>query len=341
MSDAAKPAAGGPADVAADWAAMDAAAAVVVAPGRRFFHAEGEERRQFLHGQTTAHVESLAPGEGRAALVLNAQGRPLALGAVYEDGERTWIATTAEHSGAARAALSRFLVADDCDFTDDLDATCLAVVGPRAAAVLDAAGVQGAASLPAWGMLGAVVAGTAVTIFSRGDLRVPSYDVMIAGAAGVAEVVLEAIVAAGARRCGAEALEILRIESGTPRYGADVDETRIAVEARLQWAIHFAKGCYVGQEVVERAVSRGRINHELCLLKLAGGVGPGARVDGGSDSDVVTSVAESPRLGAIALAYLPRAKAEAGGAVTLIGDDRTVEAAVLPWPRARVLEGRS
>lgn len=338
MSDAANPAPGSDVDVAADWAAMDAGAAVVDAPARRFFHAEGEERREFLHGQTTAHVEALAPGEGRAALVLTAQGRPLALLAIYEDGERTWIATTADRSDAARAALSRFLVADDCDFTGDLDAACLAVVGPRAAMVLEAAGVQGAGSLPAWGMLGSVIAGAAVRIFSRGDLRVPAFDVTIDGDV---EAVRSAIVAAGARRAGAEALEILRIESGTPRYGLDVDETRIAVEARLQWAIHFAKGCYVGQEVVERAVSRGRINHELCLLKLAAAVRPGARVDGGSDSDVVTSVAESPRLGTIALAYLPRAKAEAGGTVTLIGDDATVEAAVLPWPRARVLEGRS
>lgn len=340
MNDAAKPAQGGPADVAADWAAMDAGAAVVDAPGRRFFHAEGEERREFLHGQVTAHVKSLAPGEGRAALVLTAQGRPLALLALYEDGERTWIATTAEHSDVARAALSRFLVADDCDFTEDLDASCLAVVGPRAAAVLEAVGVRGAASLPAWGMLGAVVAGAAVTVFSRGELRVPAFDVMIGSGEDV-DAVRDALVAAGARVAGAEALEILRIESGTPRYGVDVDETRIAVEARLQWAIHFAKGCYVGQEVVERAVSRGRINHELCLLKLAAGARPGARVDGGSEGDVVTSVAVSPRLGTIALAYLPRARAEAGASVTLIGDDATVEAAVLPWPRARVLEGRA
>src|SRR6185369_6366445 len=152
------------------------------------------------------------------------------------------------------------------------------------------------------------------------DLRVPCYDVLVCnpeGRPGDADRVLRAIESSGAVRCGAAALEIVRIESGTVRYGVDLDEKRIAIEARLEWAIHFAKGCYVGQEVIERAVSRGRINHELCLLGLDAEVAPGARVEGGSDSDVVTSVARSPRLGTIALAYVPRAKAAEGTSLTL------------------------
>ena len=192
-------------------------------------------------------------------------------------------------------------------------------------------------------MCTATVAGEQVSVFARDDLRVPSFDVLACSSEGIASdagVVWRAIEAAGGERCGVTALEIVRVESGTARFGIDVDETRLAVEARLEWAIHFAKGCYVGQEVVERAVSRGRINHELCLLKFSGDAAPGARVEGGGENDVVTSVVSSPRLGTIALAYVPRVKAEAGTAVTLLADGGNVEAVALPWPRKRTLAGR-
>ncbi|MFN2425852.1 MAG: folate-binding protein YgfZ [Candidatus Binatia bacterium] len=330
-------------DAAADWAALDTAAGIVDSRWRRFFPATGEERREFLHGQTTAHVTSLTGGSGAAALVLTAQGKPLAMLALYESGERLWISTTAARSAAARAALSRFLVADDCDFEDDVDACCVTVAGPHAATVLAAAGASAAAALDPWAMGGANIAGQAVLVFSRGDLRVPCFDVLACdeeGRASDGAAVRAAIEAAGAARCGVAAFEILRVESGAARYGVDVDETRLAVEARLEWAIHFNKGCYVGQEVVERAVSRGRINHELCLLKLSGEAAAGSRVDGGNENDVVTSVVRSPRLGTIALAYVPRAKADAGTAVTVLADGASVEAVVLPWPRQRTLTGR-
>jgi folate-binding protein YgfZ len=331
-------------DAEAEWALLDASAGVVDATWRRFIPATGEERRDFLHGQTTGNVKALATGQGCAAATLTAQGRPLALFALFESGDRIWIATTAAQAAATRAALSRFLVADDCDFEDAIDARCFTLAGPRAGDVLAAAGATAAASIEAWGVQSTRIAGQVVMLFSRSDLRVPGFDVLVCdaeGEAGDAGAVLAAIEAAGAGRCGTTALEILRVESGTARYGVDVDDRRIAMEARLEWAIHFAKGCYVGQEVVERAVSRGRINHELCLLKVGAGVAPGARVDGGSDNDVVTSVVESPRFGPLALAYLPRTSTEPGTAVTLRCGDDASEAIVQPWPRPRTLAGRN
>jgi folate-binding protein YgfZ len=120
-----------------------------------------------------------------------------------------------------------------------------------------------------------------------------------------------------------------------------VDESRLAVEARLEWAIHFAKGCYVGQEVVERAVSRGRINHELALVELDELIAAGARVEGGGENDVVTSIAESPRCGRIALAYLPKTMLAAGTVVTFASGESRTGATVLEWPRSRTLPGRS
>lgn len=327
--------------LADDWSRIDTGAGLVVPGNRRFFTATGEERLEFLHGQVTANVTALRPGMGCAAATLTAQGRPLALFALYEDGERTWVATI--DTAATRAALSRFLVADDCEFEADVEASGLTIAGPRSAEVLAAAGAPVAASLGDWGIAAATIAGQAVLLFSRGNLRVPSFDVLACdgeGRASDAAAVTAALEASGGVRVSVSALDIVRVESGSARYGVDVDDTRIAMEARLEWAIHFAKGCYVGQEVIERAVSRGRINHELCLLEVDGRVLPGAAVEGGGEADVVTSVAVSPRLGRLALAYLPRASTEAGTRVTLRGGDDVVEAVVLDWPRPRVLAGR-
>ena len=333
-------------DAAAEWAAADSGAALFDATWKRFFPAVGEERLVFLHGQVTADVRSLAPGQGTPAAVLSAQGRPLALLALYEDGERTWIATTAAAASATRAALSRFLVADDCDFEEESEAPCRMLVGPRVPALLEALGAGDAAAHAAareWTVDRARIGGQAVLVFSRGDLRVPCCDVLVLaddGTPGDAAAVDAALRAAGAVACGVETLEVLRIESGTPRFGVDVDDRRIALEARLEWAIHFAKGCYVGQEVIERAASRGRLNHEIALLALQEPVPVGAALEGGADLHVVTSVAHSPRLGWIALAMLPRETATPGTTVRMADGKRGVEARVLEWPRARVLPGR-
>ena len=331
-------------DVDAEWAALDAGVGIVEATWRCFFPATGEERRDFLHGQTSADVRSLRAGEGRAALVLTAQGRPLAMPAIYEDGDRIWIATTAAHQAATRAALSRFLVADDCDFEDVVEASSLTLVGPRAADLLATLGALPRESTPTWSVASVSIAGQPVMLFGRADFRVPAFDLLVCdaeGNAGDAAAVRDALHAAGAMPCGATALDIVRVESGCVRYGVDVDEQRIGVEARLEWAIHFAKGCYVGQEVIERAVSRGRINHELGLLRVDAEISIGALVEGGGERDVVTSVVRSPKHGVLALAYLPKAKFEPGSAVVLRGVEDAVSATVQTWPRPRVLAGRS
>ena len=140
----------------------------------------------------------------------------------------------------------------------------------------------------------------------------------------------------GAVPCGFQAVETVRLESGTARFGVDVGLDRIAMEARLEWAIHFAKGCYVGQEIVERGVSRGRLNRLLCLLELEGVTALGALIEGAGEKDVVTSLARSPELGPIALAYVDRDRAVAGVRLVVGG----VPARVLEWPRREILAGR-
>jgi folate-binding protein YgfZ len=206
----------------------------------------------------------------------------------------------------------------------------IGVGGPNAATVLEGAG----ASLPStsWGNCDTTVGGIPVHVRARDDFRVPLYELVTDRGVELWGLLEKG----GAVACGFQSLEVVRVESGLPRYGIDVDDERIALEARLQWAIHFAKGCYVGQEVIERAVSRGRLNRKLCLLGLDSVVPLGAQVENGSDVDVVTSVARSPNLGRIALAYVDRERAVAGVKLVVGG----VGSRVLEWPRQEVLAGR-
>ena len=116
--------------------------------------------------------------------------------------------------------------------------------------------------------------------------------------------------------CGTRALETLRIEAGIPRYGQELGEDTIPNEAGLWNALSFSKGCYVGQEIVERARSRGHVNWVLMGLVLESETPPAAGeklAREGREIGEVTSACVSPTLGkAIALAYLRREVAEPG-----------------------------
>ena len=325
-------------EVEAEWRALDEGAGLIDFSFLAELVATGEERADFLQGQLSQNVAALSEGSGAAALALTAQGRPEALMAVYARGDALEIVVDADCLDRTRSRLEQFLVADDVDFEDAEPAISIGIAGPRTAEILvESPRTDG------WWRTESEIASIPVVLRGRADLRVPCVEVRVPTCAGgEADRVRSELLARGAVPAGSEALEILRVESGAPRIcsGGDLDDSRVAVEGRLEWAIHFNKGCYVGQEVVERAVSRGRLNRELCLLRTENLVVPGARLADGADRDTVTSVALSPRFGPICLAYLPLDRAEVGSELSLQSDDGTVRATVLEWPRARVLAGR-
>ncbi len=124
----------------------------------------------------------------------------------------------------------------------------------------------------------------------------------------------------GVRPIGQTTLETLRIEAGRPRHGADMDDQTLAIEAGLSAAISLSKGCYPGQEVMARIDTYGHVNRHLRGLYLAGGGVPGQGASVFHEEEEVgrvTSVAESPTLGPIALAYLRTPVAEPGTAVVV------------------------
>jgi folate-binding protein YgfZ len=322
-------------DVGAEYRALTEGTALVALPQRRRIRVEGSERADYLHGQLTSDVAALSAGQGQAALMLTAQGRVESMFALYDHGQSMEIVCDAGQLSATLERAGRFLVADDVELETadtDADSISFALIGPQSHELLKKLGVPSQAIKVGWYCAQFELFGSPVAVYGRADLKVPVFELQCTDPDRVWATSLEL----GAVPAGTSALEIVRVESGTARFGVDVDASRIALEARLEWAIHFSKGCYVGQEIIERAVTRGRLNRQLALLSCASGVVVGASLDGENEKCVVTSVVSSPVSGPLCLAYLPVERVEVGAEISIDGH----AAKVLPWPRETVYAGR-
>jgi len=320
-------------DIDAEWAALDGGAGMAWLGRQRTIVVRGEDRVEFLQGQLSNDIAALEDTRGCAAAALTVQGRVSAIVAVYRVGDVFEVVVEQDNLEHCRERLGQFLVAEDVELELGPVVSTLSLAGPRTKTVLAAAGVE-TQSWPPWYRGEAQIDGHTVSLRARGDeLRVPLIEIDISedGAPSLWQRLLDC----GARPCGFAAWEVLRIESGRAAYGRDVDESRIAIEARLDWAIHFSKGFYVGQEVIERAVSRGRINHRLSLVATGEPVEIGARVEGGAERDVVTSTACSPRQGNLCLAYVDAARAEDCAEIAIECSAAAVAGRILEWPRQR------
>lgn len=280
----------------------------------------GSDRVDFLQGMLSNDVKSLAPGAGCPALLLSEQGKIVADLIVLTEAESFALDGMTTELAAAEAALERFIVADDVTLTrvGDEERT-LALLGREALAVAERLGL--CVPPASYGHGTSDIDGVGVQA-----VRVPS-----PGVGGIVCHVAAASAAELARRCvangavpaGAQAYDVLRIESGIPWHGRDVTADTLALEAPYEAAISFRKGCYLGQEVMERVTARGHVNRRLVGLTIEGETPPppGVKLRAG-DREVgwVTSAAWSWRLGTVvALGYVRREHLEPGSVVTVDG----------------------
>jgi len=301
----------------------------------------GEDRVSFLHGMLSNDIKGLRTGEGCAATFLTEQGRIVADLRVYALDNCFLLDLDARIKEKTLETLSRFLVADDVEL-EDLSGTqiTLALQGPLATEVLAAAGVQ-LSLTKAFQHAEATLADTSMRILRVSDTGEDGYELFVSceRIEAVWQALLEAGKPVGLCPVGLTALNTLRVEAGIPWYGVDMDEGRIVLEVGLEEAVSFTKGCYIGQEVVERATARGHVNRKLSGLLVQGNTPP-ARGDklfhDSQEVGWVTSVAVSPRLGRpIALGYVRR---EYQGQGTQLRIDRhgtpvIAEVTALPFPR--------
>lgn len=269
---------------------------------RAWLRMRGEDRVDFLQGMVSNDVRALAVGGNVYAAMLTQQGRVVSDLRIHAAEDHFLLDLPAHAAAAARASLEKFIVADDVEI-EDVDAVLVGLEGPACAATL--AAVAPGASVTRLG---------ATEIAGRRVVCAPS---SVAGETGVllalgtedAPAVWQALRDAGAEPVGFEALDVARIEVGIPWVGVDMDEEMLVMEADLEHAISFKKGCYLGQEVVERVAARGHVNRRRVGLRFAGEpvVARTALYAGEQEVGWVTSSVHSPRLGrTIGMGYVRR-----------------------------------
>jgi glycine cleavage system T protein len=304
---------------------------------RAKFLMKGRDHARFLQRMVSNDVKRLAPGQGTYATLLNAQGHILADLYLYCGEGRFFVDTDADLRGKALQGLLRYVIADKVDF-EPLELYALSFQGPRARTLLEKTLHIDLPALQECDHFASNYAGFPIHIVRASSTGEEGYEIW------VGEKGLPALWGAACGQaptydmlpCGTQALESLRIEAGIPRYGQELGEDTIPLEAGLWNALSFDKGCYVGQEIVERARSRGHVNWKLMGLTVTSSQPPqsGAKLISESrEVGEVTSSCVSPTLGkTLALAYLRREVSEPGTKLAF-ASGVPAEVAALPFYR--------
>ncbi|MDD5139419.1 MAG: aminomethyltransferase family protein [Verrucomicrobiales bacterium] len=341
-----------------DWlgehAALRETAGVIDLSFRSRLCLVGADRARFLHGQVTNDVKKLRTGEGCYAAITTAKGKMESDLNIFALADELLLDFEPGLTGKISARLEKFIVADDVQIVDAAPHYgLLSVQGPKAADVIRALGLfEEIPTKPFASMkisdatLGEIYLMNQPRLDSSWWGETPSSpDLSETGSRGlsphqkiegfdlfvpinslgaVADKLIAAAKAIGGRACGWQAFETARIEAGIPRFGADMDETNIPLECGIESrAVTYNKGCYIGQEVINRIHSVGHVNRELRGLRLADDLKSlPARGDklfhAGKEVGYVTSAVKSPSLNAnIALGYLRREANQIGNELVL------------------------
>jgi folate-binding protein YgfZ len=326
-----------PDDNLAEYRAARDAVAVVDRSDLGVVDVGGRDRAKFLHALLSNDIASLAPGQGCAAALLDVHGKLQVMLVVWALDDRMLLLTPPGMGEATVAALDHYLFAEKVVLTDVTgQRALLMLLGP--AADETAKRLTGVAPPDAaWSHVAGSLDGIEARVV-RGGGELDVREVWLAVPSAERTRVWNAVLAAGVRPLGAAALESLRIEAGTPRYGADVDATVLLPEIPFERLVSHTKGCYPGQEVVVRIRDRGHVNRHLRGLLLEGDAPPPRGAEVVADGAVVGQVTSATRsLGMqrpIALAFIKRQHSP-GARVGVRAAGGTVPATVsdLPFDR--------
>ncbi len=296
----------------------------------------GGDRVRWLNGMVTNNIRDLASGRGVYAFLLNPQGRILGDMLVYNLGEKLVVETDRAQVERILATFDHYIIMDDVEVADiTAQQTALGLAGPRSRAVLTAAGIEVSELQPLQMITPQCNCDCGClecTVVRGEDAERESYEIWLAPQD--LYKTWHALLAAGATAVGTEALEMRRVAAGIPRYGVDIRERDLPQETEQMRALNFNKGCYVGQEIVERIRSRGNVHRKFTgfVVEGAAAITRGDKIiSNEKEVGEVTSVATLPTPSGertVALGYIRREVGVPGREV-MIG---TAKAAVIQLP---------
>ncbi|HXX43169.1 MAG TPA: glycine cleavage T C-terminal barrel domain-containing protein [Candidatus Acidoferrales bacterium] len=287
----------------------------------------GRDRVQYLHNISSGDIKSLAEGRGTLALLLNPQGHILAELEVYALPEKLLVLSHVSQRERTVATLKKYVIGSHVQIDDQTDRMgSVAVEGPRAMEVIaDLCGVS-VADLPEMSAQETAVEGVSGFLVKRSHFAEPGAEIVAPreNLPALWSKLLAAVRASGGEPIGMAALNALRLEAGVPWFPVDFNEAHIPHEAAVENThISFNKGCYTGQEIVERVRSRGHVNRKRVLLKFSTATPPTSGTKlyaGGAEVGYVTSAAFSPATGtSIGMGYVRQAQFAPGSILEVHG----------------------
>jgi folate-binding protein YgfZ len=282
----------------------------------------GGDRVRWLNGMVTNNIRDLQPGHGVYTFLLNPQGHILGDLYAYNRGESILVDTDRSQVEKILATFDHYIIMDDVEVKDLGDEiTSLGIAGPNSRKVLAAAGIQIPEAEPL-DVFEAKCTCNCDCVSCSGvrtdDPATESYELWLSPKD--VNKTWEALVANGATPVGSDALELHRIVSGVPRFGVDIRERDLPQETEQERALNFNKGCYIGQEIVERIRSRGAVHRKFSGFLIDGAMAPvsGAKILAGEkEVGEVTSFASMPGQKTVVLGYVRREVATPGREVAI------------------------
>jgi folate-binding protein YgfZ len=251
----------------------------------------GGDRVRWLNGVVTNNIRDLSVSRGVYAFLLNPQGHILSDMYAYNRGESLTLDTDQSELEKLLAIFDRYIIMDEVEVANVSDRVqSVGIAGPKSGAVLRSTGFEFPA-LESLQFADVIWQVASVTIVRGDHPAVEWYELWLAPE--TVSALRNALIHAGAKPVGAAAQELLRIAAGIPRYGQDIRERDLPQETSQERALHFSKGCYVGQEIVERIRSRGAVHRKFAGFEIEGSLpGPGTKVQAdGKDVGEITSAA--------------------------------------------------
>jgi folate-binding protein YgfZ len=226
----------------------------------------GSDRVRWLNGMVTNNVRDLQPGHGIYAFLLNPQGHILGDLYAYNRGDSVTVDTDLSQIAKILATFDHYIIMDDVEVKNLGDeVSTLGIAGPKARAVLAASGIQVPDMQPlqiADAKCTCDCECSSCPVVRGDDPIVENYELWLAP--GDVKKTWDALIQHGATPVGSEALDLWRMVSGIPLYGVDIRDRDLPQETEQARALNFSKGCYVGQEIVERIRSRGAVHRKFC-----------------------------------------------------------------------------